>query len=244
MRIETIDQKNNRAGETVLHTHSNWELIYASAGRGVVEIGGHPYPFSPGTILCVPPEVPHRNRVSESYIHIAITVSHFTNPTGEGVSVLRDDENGTFEVLARLAMRLYYRCSGGDPLLLPLADTMEGLLCLGGDGGCGNTEVERLKEKIDRSYTDPEFRLADAMDGLAYSHDHLRRLFRLQVGCTPVSYLTQRRIGCAKRLLAETNGGKIAEVALRSGFYDARYFSRVFRSGAGMTPEEYRRTVR
>jgi YesN/AraC family two-component response regulator len=72
------------------------------------------------------------------------------------------------------------------------------------------------------------------------NEDYLTFCFRKELGMTPIAYLNRYRINQAKQLLA-TRPLSITEVALEVGFYDHSYFSRVFRSEVGLSPDAYRR---
>ena len=75
------------------------------------------------------------------------------------------------------------------------------------------------------------------------SRSHLYRVFMLNVGKSPIDYLTEYRINEACKLLRAGNLS-IAEVAISVGFFDQFYFSRVFKRAKGcllytsyLTPE-------
>ena len=69
---------------------------------------------------------------------------------------------------------------------------------------------------------------------------HLCRIFKETMNMRPGEYLTRRRIQEARILLKDTQL-PIAEIAKRSGFSDAGYFSTVFRRLEGIPPAEFRR---
>ena len=54
-------------------------------------------------------------------------------------------------------------------------------------------------------------------------------------------YLTELRIENAKRLLERRGemGLTITEIALRCGYYDSHYFSKVFKKRVGVSPERF-----
>ncbi|MBB3155491.1 AraC-like DNA-binding protein [Paenibacillus endophyticus] len=80
----------------------------------------------------------------------------------------------------------------------------------------------------------------ERMAGLAgYSTYHFLRLFQQVMGKTPNHYVTECRIDAAKLLLA-TTGLSVTEISARSGFSQASYFIRVFRSSEGVSPKVYR----
>ena len=60
----------------------------------------------------------------------------------------------------------------------------------------------------------------------------------LNVGKSPIDYLTEYRINEACKLLRAGNLS-IAEVAISVGFFDQFYFSRVFKRAKGMPPSKY-----
>ncbi|THF76241.1 response regulator [Cohnella fermenti] len=68
---------------------------------------------------------------------------------------------------------------------------------------------------------------------------YLSFLFKQVEGVNLSDYLTEIRLAEAKRLLAGSSL-KTYEVAVRSGYQDEKYFSRLFKKKIGMTPTEYR----
>jgi len=66
------------------------------------------------------------------------------------------------------------------------------------------------------------------------------RKFREVCGMPPAEYLLHRRLEAARHLLLST-GLSAAEIAIRTGFYDASHFTRAFRAAEGCTPNEFRR---
>jgi AraC family L-rhamnose operon transcriptional activator RhaR len=66
------------------------------------------------------------------------------------------------------------------------------------------------------------------------------RLFHSVVGLPPMSYITRRRLELATQLLRRKDT-PIGDVGAMSGWADANYFSRCFRSHFGMTPSRYRK---
>lgn len=68
---------------------------------------------------------------------------------------------------------------------------------------------------------------------------HAIRCFSRQYGITPLKALTNIRIEQAKSLLINSNS-PITMVAERVGFASASYFSKVFKTNVGLTPQEYR----
>ncbi len=78
----------------------------------------------------------------------------------------------------------------------------------------------------------------DVAKSVGVSRSHLYRVFMLNVGKSPINYLTDYRINEACKLLREGNLS-IAEVAVSVGFFDQFYFSRVFKRAKGVPPSKY-----
>lgn len=92
--------------------------------------------------------------------------------------------------------------------------------------------LQRIGERPDSS-------IAELARAAHFSPAQFRRSFRRYIGSTPHEYLTSKRLETAKYLLAHTDS-PLAAVAERIGFYDAAYFSRIFKKHYGISPTRYR----
>lgn len=72
------------------------------------------------------------------------------------------------------------------------------------------------------------------------SKDHFIRLFKKELGTTPLQYINQKKIEKA-RLLLITEELAVKEIAFQLAFDDYSYFNRLFKKTTGVTPQEYRR---
>jgi AraC family L-rhamnose operon regulatory protein RhaS len=59
---------------------------------------------------------------------------------------------------------------------------------------------------------------------------------------TPIEYLTHCRVEQAARMLRQSPGPDITEIALACGFSSSQYFATVFRNHTGCSPSQYRAT--
>lgn len=107
------------------------------------------------------------------------------------------------------------------------------------------TKVEKkldildIQKYIDVHYADA-ISLADIANQYYVSKEHLSRLFKKQVGETVQTYITQKRIAGAKRLLRKHQKISISTISKMSGYMDVQYFYRVFKRYTGMTPQDYK----
>lgn len=99
--------------------------------------------------------------------------------------------------------------------------------------------IKSALEEIDRNYFRSEFTLQTLAETLMVSPNYLSARFKEETGTGFVRFLNEKRMERAKGLLADVSR-KIYEVACQCGIEDVRYFTRLFKEYAGMTPKEYR----
>lgn len=75
------------------------------------------------------------------------------------------------------------------------------------------------------------------------SPNYLSQMFKHTTGKTFLEHLTYYRLTEAKKLLKQA-GLNISEISFRVGYDNQRYFSQLFIKQEGITPSEYRRTIR
>ncbi|UVI29749.1 response regulator transcription factor [Paenibacillus spongiae] len=83
-----------------------------------------------------------------------------------------------------------------------------------------------------------ELSIAAIAEQLHISPSYLMHLFKEDMHCTVVDYVTEYRIGQAKRFLKERTY-KIYEVSAMVGYQDHRYFGQLFKKATGLTPREF-----
>ena len=71
------------------------------------------------------------------------------------------------------------------------------------------------------------------------SKDHFIRLFKKEVGTTPLQYINQKKIEKAQLILI-TEDMPVKNIAYMLGYEDHSYFIRLFKKTVGITPLEYR----
>lgn len=104
-----------------------------------------------------------------------------------------------------------------------------------------NATVERIKNKITVSYSDPDFDLPSYLNKFGLNPDYLSRLFKARYYLTPHAYLIKQRLNKAKTILsgADRLNYSVKKVALLCGFNDPLYFSRLFKKTFNLSPSDY-----
>jgi AraC-type DNA-binding domain-containing proteins len=232
------------------HIHTIWEIVLNLQGRGQSQIGNRDYFFGPGTIICQPPNISHTKTSSEGFTDIYIQSSSFSllkAADENDVIILQDDDSKSFESLLQLALRTFHgSASNRRQLTDALFEAMNQLLLSWLSSQPEESDIERVKNRLIQSFTNPEFTISSLGSEEQYCSDHLRRRFKKATGLTPVEYLTDLRLNFAKKLLKENNilHYTIAEIGTMSGYYDSNYFSRIFKKKNGLSPQEYLASVR
>jgi two-component system, response regulator YesN len=93
---------------------------------------------------------------------------------------------------------------------------------------------------VQARYAEP-LNLRSLSDTFRISSSYLSKLFRQHAGKSFGEFLAELRIEAAKRLIRESPGMPLKDVAERVGFNDPFYFSRVFKAVAGLPPSDYAR---
>ena len=101
--------------------------------------------------------------------------------------------------------------------------------------------LARVIDHIESHYTEPiTLELLATIGGCSKST--LIRLFRRAFDSTPVGYLLEFRLERSCRML-EKSHLPVSEIALRNGFSDSNYFTKLFRRRYGHSPREYRKLI-
>lgn len=91
-------------------------------------------------------------------------------------------------------------------------------------------------------YYNTELSLSWLARECSVTKSHLSTVFHQETGMTVTDYINKTRIRQALILL-NTTALSVGEIASRCGFFDANYFSRVFRKFQGQSPKQYRRMI-
>lgn len=102
------------------------------------------------------------------------------------------------------------------------------------------SEIEQAKLFMEEHMSD-DVDIQALAKSLNMSYRNFRRVFKQKTGMAPKQYHMQLRINRAKELL-EDQDNRVNEVALRVGFGDQLYFSRMFRKYTGVSPSQWRDT--
>ena len=95
-----------------------------------------------------------------------------------------------------------------------------------------------IENRIQSHLSEEDFTVLDAIEGLNYSENYIRYIFKHHTGMSIKEYIIKEKIEKAKQLLAEDI--QIKKVAAMTGYNNQRYFACCFKSYTGMTPSEWK----
>ncbi|MFR5601983.1 MAG: response regulator [Lachnospiraceae bacterium] len=102
-----------------------------------------------------------------------------------------------------------------------------------------NRPIRLVKKYVSEHYAEPlTLELVSGVAGLSAAY--LSTVFKKDTGMTFLEYLSTVRMDMAKQLLKETNF-TVADICVKVGYSDVRYFTKSFTKYAGLKPNEYRK---
>lgn len=232
------------------------EFVLITEGKGEVTIEGRIYEARQGILFYFYPSLVHALKSCDqkpmSFYAIHFSYGHFTYTYGKWIAENASprlplnyiNEVNSFPLLEELMKEINrnwnvrnngYECLCNGLLLQLLYHIMSGNHVNYSTRLIIQNIIQYINRNIQNVLSVNE--LASFAD---LSPDYLTALFKSYTGLTPARYINKCKIDTAKKLLLQGNL-RIKEIALKVGFLDEFYFSRVFRKIEGMSPKEFRR---
>ena len=244
------------------HFHTEWELIWLLDNPMMVSGGGKSFRAERGSLLLFQPNEPHElHQIQGDCTFLCLQVSP---------ELLRLENDLVVEAIL-LNSFLGQKSGQMRDALLQIADAYlnrEGynsLLCIG--KVClifyeilsavpvrAITREERISQEkrnkrltslirfVDENYMH-KIRLSDFAEAEGFSMSYLSHFIKSTLNQSFQEYVNSVRVNCACKLIS---GGeeKLTAVCMASGFSDYRYFSSAFKRQFGMTPEQYKLSLK
>lgn len=238
MDLVTIGLFSKKLYNIKRHTHMNWELVYYTSGSGVLDIAGRRIAFGANDFVIQPPYLPHGEHSDCGYSNIYLIFSDFPNSSKEP-QVFHDTASKSFlSTLLQLHREYYAKKNNCVNLTGALMNVLfQYIVSFQQDKG-ENHYVEQFINTLVANFSNSRFTIDDALKTTPISADYFRRLFKKETDRTPIAYLTDLRIGYAKKLLCDRSMA-IKEIAMLAGFDDPYYFSRLFKQQTGKAPSDW-----
>lgn len=224
-----------------LHAHDSWELVYCTSGSGLFDFGGEQISYEKGTVVAIPPYVPHSNMSSEGFTNIHLNMTNTTLSFESPIAITDDSNQFIFNAFSAVFYHFYSDPERKQMLLSAYGDLIACYLSAYKETNKLSPIVAQIESHILQNYPDSNYMLDDYLRSLHFSYDYLRKLFKRELGVTPHKYLMNKRLETAADMLrsAYSNSNSVAEIAQICGFREPLYFSRMFKKKYGVAPSYY-----
>ena len=229
----------SKSFEVQWHTHDYWELVYCTSGDGMFKFkNGMELPYREGDAVSIPPGELHANLSQAGFSNIHIQMDDPAFPGTSAFRVADDAERHLREAFSQAKFYYLSDINKRDMVLSALGDLIACYLVVYRDNTELSKPVEQIRTLIIREYARPDFALDEAIRAMPFHYDYLRKLFKKEMGLTPLEYMTKLRMKKAESLLTGTGatGYTVSEVAELCGYENALYVSRVFKQYFGQAP--------
>lgn len=252
------------------HWHEEIEILYVTEGEMEVIINGIATRVGKGTVILIPPNqlhtafqmnegigcftsiVFHPNFIAsrqedriqkmqiEPFLVNDFTISYILNLTEEGSTMVQNllqdfllhfekqGENRELLLKGILIQIFYYLLQHKKVLSHRTVSDYQ-----------KENRKKEILTFIRNHYSEP-VTLDDMAAQLNLSREQFCRFFRQAFRTSPMHYLNQYRVSCAKNMLKE---GKysVTEIAGMTGYESSNYFSIIFKKITGMSPSQYKK---
>ncbi len=227
----------------------DYYLMHITAGKLTVHLDDGTHTVSAGHTILFPPHYPYRYTYDGCGETLNYLWAHFTGSHADfylrelGFDPLPCIKQASGETHAMMHFeRLFDLFPKEDPFRThALGAALQEILLALARANCRPEEqnlIIRSLRYINASYT-AEIRIPDlaAMENL--SHSRYNVLFRAATGTSPRQYIINLRMRHACELLRGTDM-PIKQVGILVGYHDPHFFSKIFKSNLGTSPQSYR----
>ncbi len=251
-----------------LHGHNFYELVIVVSGRGMHLGEGSEYPIGEGSVLFVRPgEVHGYDKIDNLKLYNVLLgsdlfskeISDLSEMPGFKTFFLHTEENipilklnsyqlsETVSLLRDIKAESERAGFAKGSIAMTYAKTLQLVIKIARihnpkPKGAVRTTAERLKpvmHLIEQNLHRP-LPLEEMVDSANMSASTLNRQFKAYTGWSPVEFHIHRRVAYACSLILKTDMS-VEELSEATGFSDANYFSRQFRSHMHMSPKQYKK---
>lgn len=228
------EEKKPQGSERELH-----KILLVADGEGRIIAGEKSYGLFSGLILVIPKGIDYELMSDGSYRLLSVSGDfnrlHFLDEVYCTVDNVYSEGRSLAEAIIRSnRSKADYSTSLVEAYVKYISQSITSAESF-------NYIIHRITTEIERNYSSCEFDLNAVIASVGYTEDYVRQKFLNITGMTPTRYLTSVRMQNAKTMLKIfSRTTDIQEIALKCGYYDAAYFSRVFKKTFGISPKAYR----
>ncbi len=223
------------------HNHDYWELVYCTGGEGTFQFeNGATIHYQEGEAVAIPPRERHTNTSQGGFTNLHLTMEGPSFPHRTPFRVT-DDEGSLKHAFVQAKYYYMSDIKKRELVLNALGELIASYMVVFSSNNEFSEPVDRIRTTIIRHFTQSDFALDAAVRQMPFHYDYLRKLFKKEMGMTPLEYMTGLRMKKAETMLSAmwAKEWSVSEIAQMCGFDDALYFSRVFKKYYGCSPSNY-----
>jgi AraC-like DNA-binding protein len=232
-----------------------FQIIYITEGRGIFKSEDKTWTVKPGSIMLVLPEIKHLYKPDfETGWHeywVGFNGGYFRRLLEQGIlsrekiffdTGIHDDILVIFnrifdEIRAQRPLYQFKACTG----ILSIISEVLAHDRRRDQPGYYQKITDKAKYIMEKNIFGA-INITAISDQIGVSASRLNEIFKTHTGMTPYQYYIHIKINKASIILEEEDL-PVQDVALRLGFDDPYYFSRLFRNKTGVVPSKWRKFV-
>lgn len=257
-RMHHIKVFLNRIQYRNYHTHSDFEIFMVLEGEGTLSLQNSSVKLQPGVIVLINPYEPHEIQGENSVLGLFLKVSrHFCRDYFKYLShisfdnqPLEEDISGLCKDMFRIALcyleaKPFFEIESVSLLSGFLCKLMKSFkFCILDEHNNRirkkrNQRMERITSYINDHCSEP-VRLLEIAKTEGLTVTYISHLFKDYYGINFQNYLNNLRFEKAMTLILNTNLSQM-EIAMSSGFSDAKYLSGIIKKRLECSLTEYRK---
>lgn len=223
------------------HRHAFAQVLLYLTGRGEQEMAGVQHPVGPGTLILVPPGLPHAFHRTTPRAPLCLVLDYRGDVSEQAVVrlpalMLREIRDGLHHLAGlRGSAGATVEAAGWALVLLGKLRAVAG-------AGPRSAPSGGIRARLERRLAEPgawALPIAILARRCGYQQDYLNRKVKEETGLTLNQFRARVRLDRARAVLSV--GGKSAAAAEAAGFDDVNYFTRWFKQQTGQPPGAWAR---
>jgi len=234
-----------------LKNESVYKMYYVTSGKGFLHTVGRVYPLSRGDIFFTFPSQPFAIESGENFTYMYIS---FVGSRGNMIMEKLNISARHFLFNGYTKVEDFWKkgLSTTSPMTDLISESVllytfsvlgEKLLSSPDKYNEKNTTALMIKKYIDDNFSDTDFSVDKISKELSYNKKYISSVFKKEFDIGIIDYLTIVRIQNACTMIQQ-GFTSVNDIALRCGYSDAQYFSRVFKNKMSLSPMQYMKAGR
>jgi AraC-like DNA-binding protein len=203
------------------------------------------YFLKAGDLVFIPPYIAHQTLIESSFHYKVIRVPkiHPFNTTSHnqvGVTIVKNSESYKYHFNCWFDSIITNKNSNGTNVESTATNVpaVFNRFLVTTESNVTNSKImlQKALVHIEQNYN-RSIHVEELADISCMSDSHFQRLFKINIGISPIRYLQNLRIEKAKECLKTRNN--FTDIAYDTGFFDQSHFIKYFKMNVGMLPKKY-----